>query len=60
MEFSAIALIELGVVMAFVLGWGILELVGLRLDKQKREREAREKAAAEGDAPGPGADGSSP
>ena len=24
MEFSAIALIELGVVMAFVLGWGIL------------------------------------
>jgi hypothetical protein len=41
MESSYLALIELFIVAAFVVGWGVLEIVGLRLDK-KREREKRE------------------
>lgn len=41
MESSYLALIEFFVVAAFVVGWGVLEIVGLRLDK-KREREKRE------------------
>jgi hypothetical protein len=37
--------IEMGVVLLFGLGWGVLELVGLRLDrKRKEERERNEKA----------------
>jgi hypothetical protein len=41
-------LIELTVVLAFALGWGVLELLGLRLDK-KREREKQRQAAETAD-----------
>jgi len=34
-------LIELFVVLLFALGWGVLELVALRLDRRKEERERR-------------------
>ena len=37
-------LIELFVVLVFGIGWGVIELVALRLDRQKAERE---RAAAE-------------
>jgi hypothetical protein len=37
--------IEMGVVLMFGVAWGILELVGLRLDrKRKQERERNETA----------------
>lgn len=45
-----LGLIELGVVLVFVLGWGVLELVGLRMDR--RRREEAERAAARSAAPG--------
>lgn len=41
MDPSALALMELFIVAAILLGWGVLEIVGLRLDK-RREREAEE------------------
>lgn len=47
---SWLGLIELGVVLAFVLGWGVLELVGLRMDR--RRREEAERVAATSAAPG--------
>lgn len=34
-------LIEFSVVVAFALGWGILELLGLRLDKKREEEKRR-------------------
>ena len=46
MQFSWLGFIELFVTLMFVLGWAILELVGLRLDKRRRE-EAERKAEAE-------------
>jgi hypothetical protein len=48
-------LIELLVVFGFVLGWGVLELVGLRLDKKRaREQGKREQAEpAEAEQPHP-------
>jgi hypothetical protein len=37
--------IEMGVVLIFGVGWGILELVGLRLDrKRKEERERKQRS----------------
>jgi hypothetical protein len=45
------AYMELFVVLGFALLWAVLELVGLRLDKQRRERAARERDGA-GDAMG--------
>jgi hypothetical protein len=43
---DGLALMELGVVLAFVVGWGVLELVGHRLDRRRREEAAgRERAA---------------
>jgi hypothetical protein len=33
--------VEMGVVLMFGVGWGILELVGLRLDRKRREKEQR-------------------
>lgn len=40
-----LGLIEFGVVLMFGLGWGILELVELQLDrKRKEERERNEKS----------------
>ncbi len=38
--------IELIVIVLFLLGWGVLELVGRRLDK-RREEEAKRKQGAE-------------
>lgn len=46
MSFNPLAFVELFVVFAFVVGWAVLELVGLRLDK----RRAAEKAALEANA----------
>lgn len=38
---GGLGLIEMGVVLLFGLGWGILELVGLRLDrKRKAQRDS--------------------
>ncbi len=48
MESSYLALIEFFIVAAFVVGWGVLEIVGLRLDK-KREREKLEASRDERD-----------
>lgn len=47
MESSYLALMEFFIVCAFVIGWGVLEIVGLRLDK-KREREKAEEEAKRG------------
>jgi hypothetical protein len=41
MDHPWLGLIELGVVLLFALGWGILELVCLRLDR-RREAEKRQ------------------
>jgi hypothetical protein len=35
--------IEMGVVLMFGVGWGILELVGLRLDRKRKQRERDQK-----------------
>ena len=44
MESSSLALMEMAIVLAFVLGWAVLEIVGLRLDKQReREKEDEDK-----------------
>lgn len=48
---------EMFIILAFALGWGVLELVGLRLDRKRRNREAVElarlgEAAAAGAAQG--------
>jgi hypothetical protein len=38
-----LGLIEMGVVLVFAVGWGILELVGLRLDRKRKEAAKRDK-----------------
>ena len=43
-----LGLLELFIVLGFVVGWGVLELVGLRLDKRRREREAAQRADNDG------------
>jgi hypothetical protein len=43
MDSPWLGFIEMGVVLMFGIGWGILELVGLRLDR-KRERERNQKS----------------
>ncbi len=35
-----LGLMELAMVLAFVVGWGVLELVGLRMDRRRREETA--------------------
>lgn len=42
MEFNILAFMELFVVFAFVAGWAIIELVSLRYDKKRKQREERE------------------
>jgi hypothetical protein len=37
--------VEMGVVLLFALGWGILELVGLRLDRKREEEVERSKTS---------------
>jgi hypothetical protein len=39
-----LGLIEMGVVLMFGIGWGVLELVGLRLDQKRKERERDQKS----------------
>jgi hypothetical protein len=39
-----LGLIEMGVVLMFGIGWGVLELVGLRLDRKRKERERDQKS----------------
>jgi hypothetical protein len=41
MENGLIGFVEMFVVLAFVLGWGILELVTLRLDKRRTAERLR-------------------
>lgn len=36
-----LGLIEMGVVLMFALGWAILELVGLRLDRRRKVEQER-------------------
>jgi hypothetical protein len=36
--------IEMGVVLMFGIGWGIMELVGLRLDRKRKECERDQKS----------------
>jgi hypothetical protein len=38
-----LGLIEMGVVLLFGVGWGVLELVGLRLDRKREEEAKRDK-----------------
>jgi hypothetical protein len=38
-------LMEMFVVLAFMLGWGVLELYTLRLDKKRRAQRERDAAA---------------
>jgi hypothetical protein len=45
-EFGGLGLIEMFVVLTFALGWGVLELYTLRLDKRKAA-EAERAAAGE-------------
>jgi hypothetical protein len=47
-HFSWLGFIEMFVVLAFALGWGVLELVTLRMDKQRTARGAENKS---GDGP---------
>lgn len=48
---SWLGLIEMFVVLLFGVGWGILELVGLRLDRKKREAAERAAREAGGEPP---------
>lgn len=45
MSGSWLGLIEMGVVFLFAIGWGVVELVCLRFDRQRREREQQEASA---------------
>jgi hypothetical protein len=45
-DFNPVAFLELFIVLGFALGWGILELVGLRLDRKRAEEKARAAAAS--------------
>ena len=48
MQFNPLAFIELFVVLAFLLAWGVLELVGRRLDRRRRESAANEPPVEDG------------
>jgi hypothetical protein len=43
---DSLGLMELAMVLAFVVGWGVVELVGLRMDRRRREEAARAAASA--------------
>ena len=43
MESGYIAFMEFFIVAAALIGWGVIELVGLRLDKRRREEDAAAK-----------------
>jgi len=44
MENGLLGLMEMFIVLAFVLGWGILELVSLRLDRKRAAEQGRSAA----------------
>jgi hypothetical protein len=44
---SWLGFIEMFVVLAFALGWGVLELVTLRIDKERANRAAESKSAGQ-------------
>jgi hypothetical protein len=44
MDSPWLGLIELFVVLLFAMGWGMLELVALRLDRRRKQDEARNDA----------------
>lgn len=46
MDSSYLALIEFFIAVAVLLGWAVLELVGLRLDRKRREEDEAKDAAA--------------
>ncbi len=49
MDSSYLAFMEFFIVIGLLIGWGVLELVGLRLDKRRREEDEREAAARKAD-----------
>lgn len=51
MDSGLLAFMELFVVLAFAIGWGVLELITLRMDKRKREREDAQQRQSECDRP---------
>lgn len=46
MDSSYLAFMEFFIVIAAVVGWGVIELVALRQDKRRREEHERDRAAA--------------
>lgn len=52
MEGEYLGLIELLVVLLFGLGWGILELVTLRIDRRKARERARAEASGDSERSG--------
>lgn len=46
MDNSWLALLELLIGAMILLGWSVIELVSLRLDRRREEEKAREQAAA--------------
>jgi hypothetical protein len=41
MENSFLAFMEMFIILAFALGWGVLELVTLRLDRKRKAEQQR-------------------
>jgi hypothetical protein len=48
MNFPWLGLTEMFVVLLFALGWGILELVGLRLDRKRKAHGEKVKGHSQG------------
>ena len=47
MENSFLAFMEMFIILAFALGWGVLELVTLRLDRKRKAERERSEGEAE-------------
>jgi hypothetical protein len=45
MEFSFLGFMEMFIVLAFAVGWAVLELVGLRFDRRRKEEAKKAEAA---------------
>lgn len=52
MDSSLLAFMELLIVCAFVIGWAVVEIVGLRLDRKREQEnaEANKSKSSSGDA----------
>ncbi len=46
MKGGMLGFLEMFIVLTFALGWGILELLGLHLDKEREQAKAEETAKA--------------